>query len=1352
MRKRILSLILALCLVLTAVPVGFAAEAPGSFDAYLTMTKLRGEYPEGTPWTNDNTYQWKGGIFTHGAGCAAFAFLLSDAVFGDLPARQLTGVSADALRPGDILRLNGDTHSVIVLQNTPYGIVIAEGNYNSAIHWDRVLSRTDAESADYVLTRYPENWVDSAPPKPVLESTQITNHLNWLEKSFPQGMHWGYDYSYNWQGGILNGSGGSYAFAMLLSDTVFSNLPACVKQGMSLADLREGDIVVDRNGGAGIVVEKLGDRVRLAEGQDGGIVNWQKYMSQSDMSQAIMTLTRYPDAQPPETEKSLEQKAQESMNALREQYPEGKPWGSGDSYTWNGTANETGFGCAAFAYILSDGAFGSLPAWERTEFALEDVRAGDILKTDGYTVIVLETYEDAVMIAEGEYNGGIHWGRYLSRAEVENAECMLTRYPLDYKDPGVTVQIYQPAGNVVAEGDCGFKGAPVYWKLSDQGTMVIYGSGATDNYNYNMGYYLPPWYDYRDSITRVVVQDGVWELGSHTLAQLFNLTEVVLPATLRKIGMDCFSSCTSLETLRLPQGLRELGNRVFQGCTALKNVNFPAALESIGSNCFEKTGLTRAELKAGLTHLGSNAFANCDGLTDAVLPGSLGSNVQNAFIGCDSLSSLILGEGITALGRSFAEGCVSLKQVLFPTTLTHIWDNAFDSTGLVEVTLPSGLEKLGNWAFSGCDSLETVTINCNVAEFGNNVFTGCDVLKNLNIGPEVQNLGKSTFSSCPALEYVRIPGSVELVDVRLFADNYNGGPVVLVLEEGVASIAKFAFESCDNLREVHLPASLTQIGEYAFDNDNFIKDITFYYNGTAEQWAQVEIQNGNRSFEGANLVFGQQSQCSHTLVDTLPGTEPTCQQTGLTAGQICRLCDAVLTAQDILPLVDHRYEGAVCVWCGAADPRPSYEVIASGQCGDQVIWELTLDYTLIVSGNGPMWDFTPVGDQPADDYKKKIKSIVIEPGVTSVGICSFPRCRELESISFGPDVQSIGDNAFGACYGLKKVVIPANVTYIDSYAFNNCLALEQVEFASGDIMLDSYIFSGCSALAAISIPEGNTVLENDNPFITTPFLTEGMNSEGFNIVGDNLIYYGGKTSEPVIPETVKHIASHAFEANSSIQKIKVPENVEDVGSGAFLDCVNLREVVFSGSVKRVGPYCFTRCYQLREITFSGDAPKIDYSAFRDATVQANYPADNYTWLDVTGSYFEGSVTWIPYEACKHNHKTAVIGYAATCTKPGYSSELYCNECGKILEAAKELPALGHEWKDGVCVRCGEKEAEGIMGDADGDGSLTYNDALLALRYSIGLAELENVALADVDGDGDVTYNDALTILRMSIGL
>jgi hypothetical protein len=58
----------------------------------------------------------------------------------------------------------------------------------------------------------------------------------------------------------------------------------------------------------------------------------------------------------------------------------------------------------------------------------------------------------------------------------------------------------------------------------------------------------------------------------------------------------------------------------------------------------------------------------------------------------------------------------------------------------------------------------------------------------------------------------------------------------------------------------------------------------------------------------------------------------------------------------------------------------------------------------------------------------------------------------------------------------------------------------------------------------------------------------------------------------------------------------------------------------------------------------------------------------------------------------------------------------------------------------------------LPGDVDGNGILNYSDALSVLRYSIGLEELENPALADVNGDGNVNYADALQILRTSIGL
>ncbi len=124
--------------------------------AYEAVIAMKARYPEGTRWTNENSYAWRGGLFNVGYGCAGFAFLLSDAAFGEAPARRVRPVSLKDVRVGDILRVNGDTHSVVVLEVRESSVVVAEGNYNSRVHWGRELPRETVESADYMLTRYGE--------------------------------------------------------------------------------------------------------------------------------------------------------------------------------------------------------------------------------------------------------------------------------------------------------------------------------------------------------------------------------------------------------------------------------------------------------------------------------------------------------------------------------------------------------------------------------------------------------------------------------------------------------------------------------------------------------------------------------------------------------------------------------------------------------------------------------------------------------------------------------------------------------------------------------------------------------------------------------------------------------------------------------------------------------------------------------------------------------------------------------------------------------------------------------------------------------------------------------------------
>lgn len=135
-----------------------AGELPNTDDSaaagiYDKMIAQKANFPEGMPWTNDNFYDWKGGIYFGGYGCAGFAFAVSDAAFGD--AGAVIHKDYNNIKTGDILRVNYDTHSVIVLEVKTDSVIVAEGNYNGAIHWGREIPKSElVDEGSYIMTRY----------------------------------------------------------------------------------------------------------------------------------------------------------------------------------------------------------------------------------------------------------------------------------------------------------------------------------------------------------------------------------------------------------------------------------------------------------------------------------------------------------------------------------------------------------------------------------------------------------------------------------------------------------------------------------------------------------------------------------------------------------------------------------------------------------------------------------------------------------------------------------------------------------------------------------------------------------------------------------------------------------------------------------------------------------------------------------------------------------------------------------------------------------------------------------------------------------------------------------------------
>ena len=159
MRKFVICLLAVLCVGLCTAA---AANMPTEEEAYQKIIAMKSQFPEGRTWTNSHRYDWNGGSYGAG-GCMGFAFRMSDAAFGNLPARDIYPTSGKPitisdLRVGDILRLPG--HSVVVLEKHSDHIIITEGNYQRKVHWGRKISAAKVKTANYYTTRYPVGYTE----------------------------------------------------------------------------------------------------------------------------------------------------------------------------------------------------------------------------------------------------------------------------------------------------------------------------------------------------------------------------------------------------------------------------------------------------------------------------------------------------------------------------------------------------------------------------------------------------------------------------------------------------------------------------------------------------------------------------------------------------------------------------------------------------------------------------------------------------------------------------------------------------------------------------------------------------------------------------------------------------------------------------------------------------------------------------------------------------------------------------------------------------------------------------------------------------------------------------------------
>ena len=287
----------------------------------------------------------------------------------------------------------------------------------------------------------------------------------------------------------------------------------------------------------------------------------------------------------------------------------------------------------------------------------------------------------------------------------------------------------------------------------------------------------------------------------------------------------------------------------------------------------------------------------------------------------------------------------------------------------------------------------------------------------------------------------------------------------------------------------------------------------------------------------------------------------------------------------------------------------------TGECGYKVNYTLYDDGTLIIEGNGKMYNnafnsseyantilkvyiksgVTSIGNNAFKDCSS-LTSVMIPEGVISIGDSAFTRCSSLRGVIIPNGVTSIGKAAFSACSSLTSITIPDSVTNISEKTFLECSSLTDITIPNSVVRIDKAAFSECSSLINITIPDSVTNI-SERTFYDCNSLTDIMIPNSVTSIGEEAFSCCNNLTSVAIPDSVVSIGERAFSYCSSLISIKIPNSVTMIGEYTFGSCKKLTKVIIPDSITNIGDFAFMECDNLVHIDVMNGLPSFGEKVF-----------------------------------------------------------------------------------------------------------------------------------------------------------
>ena len=857
---------------------------------------------------------------------------------------------------------------------------------------------------------------------------------------------------------------------------------------------------------------------------------------------------------------------------------------------------------------------------------------------------------------------------------------------------------------------------------------------------YIWGNYEEKTYDYlRDSIIKVEMLEPVENVLSYQFEEYENLTEVILPASLKTINENAFYKCSNLKTVNSLAEVISIKDSAFDRCTSLENIKAVKGIENVGEYAFggcnklkeitivggdisERafsgcSGLENVNILEGTKSIGDKAFYKCYGLTEINIPKGIKQMGHWTFEECTNLQTVTFEEDIVTMGCSTFYKCSNLERVNIPIGVKTAYHSAFAFCSKLKSIDIAEDELIADNSFDCCTELETVNIH-KFTDVGEEAFATCKKLKEINAKEGIGNVSNSAFRNCYALEEIDIKGEQ--------IGNYAFSTCELLKKVNIPNVTNVggsAFSGCISLNTIDIPQGVTQINAYTFSECTNLQIVNI-------QAPIVDVGNGAfsecKNLEKINIQNGISNVGENAFLEceNLRSINITEGTIGLNAFDTCTNLEEVNLQEGVTSIEDEAFRD--CKNLKNFDIPESVTTI-----GEKIFYN-SIIHTGIEKGT------TAIENMPKIIQRTmSAEDLLTCKGYFKTVNAAFNEDNSAFVVDENVDEASI-NISYGKLIGLTILAEVRNrtITYSET-EWTNQDVIATFNMIEGDVItnnegMNTYTFSENGEFIleftnAEGVPKTLVVtVENidkiapkvtisGNPLIcTTEAVTltieaedseTGLHEKAYSFDGgetwqaENAKTYQENTSGILIQ--IRDVLGNIAKCEA-VDITKIGHNMTEATCTEKAKCkvegCEYTELELGHDYKEtvIAPTCTQKGYTAHKCTRCEDE-YIDQETDELGHSFTNYESNNDATCTKDGTktakcdICEEMDTKIEEGSILPHKEVIDEGKEPTCTEAGVTEGKHCSECGLIMLEQEEIPALGHDYEEKVTApTCLEK--------------------------------------------------------------